>query len=63
MPCHTHVNSAVHSGDSYKTENVDDGKDTHPTNCETGTREMSVFLAGQFTPTLFLTFLHEHSTC
>ena len=25
-PCHTHVNSAVRSGDSYKTENADDGK-------------------------------------
>jgi len=25
-PCHTHVNSAVRSGDSFKTENADDGK-------------------------------------
>ena len=45
-PCHTHVqhvNSAVCSGDSYKTENADDGKaksrDTCATNCEAGTRE------------------------
>ena len=42
-PCHTHVNSAVHSGDSYKTENADDRKaksrDTCTTNCEAGTRE------------------------
>ena len=45
-PCHTHVrhvNSAVRSGDSYKTENADDGKaksrDTRATNCEAGTRE------------------------
>ena len=38
-----HVNSAVRSGDSYKTENADDGKaksrDTRATNCEAGTRE------------------------
>ena len=45
-PCHTHVrdvNSAVRSGDSYKTENADDEKaksrDTRATNCEAGTRE------------------------
>ena len=45
-PCHTHVrhvNSALRSGDSYKTENADDGKaksrDTRATNCEAGTRE------------------------
>ena len=47
-PCQTHVrhvNSAVRSGDSYKTENADDGKaksrDTRATNCEAGTRETS----------------------
>ena len=38
-----HVNSAVRSGDSYKTENVDDGKaksrDTRATHCEAGTSE------------------------
>ena len=38
-----HVNSAVHSGDSYKTKNADDGKaksrDTRVTNCKAGTRE------------------------
>ena len=38
-----HVNSAVRSGDSYKTENADDGKaksrDTRATNCEAGTRD------------------------
>ena len=43
LPCHRHVNSAVRSGDSYKTENADNGKarsrDTHATNCEAGTRE------------------------
>ena len=45
-PCHTHVrhvNSSVRSGDSYKTENADDGKaksrDTRATNCEAGMRE------------------------
>ena len=42
-PCQWHVNSAVCSGDSYKTENADDGKaksrDTRATNCEAGTRE------------------------
>ena len=44
--CHTHwwhVNSAVRSGDSYKTENADNGKaksrDTRATNCKAGTRE------------------------
>ena len=41
--CHAHVNSAVHSGDSYKTENTDNGKaksrDTRATNCEAETRE------------------------
>ena len=43
LPRHAHVNSAVRNGDSYKTENVDDGKaksrDTHTTNCKAGTRE------------------------
>ena len=43
LPCHTYVNSAVRSGDSYKTENADDRKaksrDTRTTNCEAGTRE------------------------
>ena len=43
MPCSCHVNSAVRSRDSYKTENADDGKaksrDTRATNCEAGTRE------------------------
>ena len=42
-PCHAHVNCAVHCHDSYKTENVDDGKaksrDTRATNCKAGTRE------------------------
>ena len=37
------VNSAVRSGNSYKTENTDNGKvksrDTHAMNCEAGTRE------------------------
>ena len=43
MPHSYHVNSAVCSRDSYKTENADDGKaksrDTRATNCEAGTRE------------------------
>ena len=43
MPHSYHVNSAVCSRDSYKTENADNGKaksrDTHATNCEAGTRE------------------------
>ena len=38
-----HVNSAVRSRDSYKTENADDGKaksrDTRATHCEAGTSE------------------------
>ena len=42
------VNSAVHSGDSYKTENADNGKvkswDTRTTNCEAGTRKRSANL-------------------
>ena len=43
LPCHTQVNSAVCSGDSYKTENADNRKaksrDTHATNCKAGSRE------------------------
>ena len=43
MPRSYHVNNAVHSRDSYKTENADDGKaksrDTRTTNCEAGMRE------------------------
>ena len=39
----SHGNSAVHSGDSYKTKNANDGKaksrDTHATNCEAETRD------------------------
>ena len=39
----SHVNSAVRSGDSYKTENAGDGEakswDTSATNCEAGTRD------------------------
>ena len=42
-PCYAHVNSAVRSRDSYKTENADDGKaksrDNCATNCEAGMRE------------------------
>ena len=49
-PCHAHVvvNGAVHSGNSYKTENADDGKaksrDTRATNCEARMRERPVNL-------------------
>ena len=39
----SHVNSAVHSGDSYKTENANNGKaksrDTHTTNCKAEMRD------------------------
>ena len=48
LPRHTHVNSAVCGGDSYKTENADDGeaksRDIRATNCEAGTRERPVNL-------------------
>ena len=47
-PRHAHVNSAVRNRDSYKTENIDDGKaksrDTRATDCEAGTIERSANL-------------------